>query len=169
MTKIRFQLLIFFLIFSTSQVIAQGKITKKELKSFIGNWKGSLTYIDYSSDKPYTMPANIEIKNGLNANELLISNIYPNEPKANSVDTLIISAKENSFDGAAVKSITRLSDGSTQIITESSGMDGNDKKPALIRHTYTISKTNYSNRKEVQFFGETKWMKRHEYSYLKNM
>ena len=169
MTKIRFQLLICFLILSTSQVIAQSKITRKELKPFIGNWKGRLTYIDYSSGKSYTMPANIEIKKGLNANELLISNIYPNEPKANSVDTLIISANGNSFDGAAVKSTLRLSDGSTRIITESNGTDGNEKKPALIRHTYTISKTNYSNTKEVQFFGETKWLKRHEYSYLKSM
>ena len=169
MTKIRFQLLICLLVFSTSQLIAQIKITSKELRPFIGNWKGSLTYIDYSSGKSYTMPANIEMKKSLNANELLISNIYPNEPKANSIDTLFISEKENSLDGAAVKSIARLSDGSTQIITESKGTDGNDKKPALIRHTYTISKTNYSNRKEVQFFGETKWMKRHEYSYLKNM
>lgn len=167
MIKISVQLIIGLLLFSATSVIAQSKINKKDLKPFIGNWKGELTYIDYSSGKPYTMPANIEIKRGLVANQLLLTNLYPNEPKANSVDTVFISEKENSFDGASVKSLNKLKDGSKQIVTENTGTDGNDKKAALIRHTYTVSKTYYSNKKEVQFIGETKWVKRHEYKYSK--
>jgi hypothetical protein len=34
----------------------------KDLSSSVGNWEGTLTYLDYSSGKPFTMLANIKIK-----------------------------------------------------------------------------------------------------------
>ena len=33
----------------------------KDLAASTGSWQGKLTYLDYSSGKPYTMPANIKI------------------------------------------------------------------------------------------------------------
>jgi hypothetical protein len=33
----------------------------KDLSSSVGGWEGKLTYLDYSSGKPFTMLANIKI------------------------------------------------------------------------------------------------------------
>ncbi|RYG06800.1 MAG: hypothetical protein EOO07_28575 [Chitinophagaceae bacterium] len=138
------------------------------MKPLIGEWHGSLTYLDYSSGKPYTMPANIQIRLSNNAKDLIIANIYPNEPKANSVDTLKISGNGKMINRETITSVYNLKSGSKQIITEYNGKDGNDNKPAVIRHTYTFDKNRYSNQKDVQFDGEKTWIKRHEYSYTKN-
>ena len=51
---------------------------EKDLKNLIGKWEGTLTYLDYQSDKPYTMPANIEV-NLIDSNNFLYKNIYPKE------------------------------------------------------------------------------------------
>ncbi|PWB27453.1 hypothetical protein [Flavobacterium sp. HTF] len=67
-----------------------------------------------------------------------------------------------------IVSRTELADGQIQIVTQKKGKDGNDSKEALIRQTYTISKTVFSIRKEVLFSGENKWTQRHEYIYSKN-
>ena len=57
--------------------------------------------------------------------------------------------------------------GDLEIITEENGIDGNDNKPAVFRHTYTIGKAVLINKKEVQFEGQNIWIKRHEYAYAK--
>jgi hypothetical protein len=44
-----------------------------------GNWTGQLTYLDYSSGKPYTMSADLEIKRIPNTNEFLFIHTYPKE------------------------------------------------------------------------------------------
>ncbi len=58
-------------------------VTAQDIKIALGEWKGSLTYMDYQSNEPYTMPANMEVKPGKNDMELILHRIYPNEPKAN--------------------------------------------------------------------------------------
>ena len=44
-------------------LLSQTKYTvnSNDFKAAIGFWKGSLTYLDYASGKPYTMPANITL------------------------------------------------------------------------------------------------------------
>jgi hypothetical protein len=37
------------------------KNLQKDFAKLSGTWGGSLTYVDYSTGKPYTMPANLEI------------------------------------------------------------------------------------------------------------
>lgn len=143
------------------------KTISKDFKNLSGYWKGSLTYLDYSSGKPYTMPADIEIKKINKTNKFVFSNIYPDETSANSIDTIIISTNGKYIDKESVKSRRKLPNGDIEIITEESGNDGNDNKPATFRHTYTIGKTTYKNRKDVQFTGEKEWINRHEYSYTK--
>ena len=141
------------------------KTIKKDFYKLSGTWEGSLTYLDYSSGKPYTMPANIEIKRIAKTNKFVFSNIYPNETSANSIDTISISTDGKYIDKELVKSRRKLPNGDIEIITEESGKDGNDSKPATFRHTYTFGLRTYKNRKDVQFTGETVWINRHEYSY----
>jgi hypothetical protein len=139
-------------------------VSVKDFKPAFGKWKGSLTYLDYSSGKPYTMPVNVTImpRKG-NSNQLILAFEYPDEPKANGNDTLIINKDGTQIDGAAVISNKRSADRSLEIITEKAGEDGNDNRKATLRHIYTISKKLFSSRKEVKFSGEEKFILRNEY------
>ncbi len=149
-------------VFAFTQTISP--VTVKDFKPAFGKWKGSLTYLDYSSGKPYTMPANVTIsKNGNNTHQLILAFAYPDEPKANGNDTLLISDDGLQIDGAIIVSKTKNSDGSLVIITDKEGVDGNDNRSATLRHVYTIGKKIFSNRKEVRFKGEEKFIMRNEY------
>jgi hypothetical protein len=146
-----------------AQVPVQTLIFDFELAS--GSWTGSLTYLDYSTGKPFTMPADLEMKRISGSNAFLVSNIYPNEKSANGKDTLRITDDGVFINKAKVSTRRVWPDGTIDIVTEETGKDGNDGKMALFRHTYTIGKTTFSKRKEVQFEGTTTWILRHEYSY----
>jgi hypothetical protein len=145
------------------------KTIQKDFGKLSGTWKGSLTYLDYSSGKPYTMPADIEIKEISKSNKLVFMNIYPNETSANSIDTISFSTDGKYIDKELIKSRRKLPNGNIEIITEEYGKDGNDNKPATFRHTYTLGKTIYKKRKDVQFSSETAWINRHEYTYTKKL
>ncbi len=133
-----------------------------------GSWKGSLTYLDYKSGKPYTMQADVEIRRIDNSNKFLLINTYPKEKSANSEDTVTISEDGQSINDEKVLSRTKISGDQVQIITEKMGKDGNDNKDALIRKTYTLGKSSFSIQKEVRFNDGDQWIKRHEYVYFKN-
>lgn len=143
----------------------QAKVDINDFKVLIGNWQGALTYLDYSSGKPYSMPANVEIKQLDKSNYFVLSNIYPDEMSANGLDTLVISLDGTMIGTETVKSKKQLENGNLEVITEELGKDGNDNKPALFKHTYTIGKTVFKKRKDVQFIGETSWINRHEFAY----
>lgn len=170
----KFIIIAFFLIIFQSQfysVTAQSSatISRKEITKLIGSWEGTLTYLDYTSNKPYTMPADINIKQIDGSNKFLFINSYANESNANSVDTVTISDDGKSFNNENVASNRILKNGSVEIITEVSGIDGNENNPALIRHTYLISENIFVMRKDIQFVGQKNWIKRHEYNYKKKL
>jgi len=159
--------IITLLIAVNSNAQSKANFTKEDANLLSGSWKGSLTYLDYNSGKPYTMPANTNINLIKGTNSLLVEMVYPDEPKANSKDTLLINEESTSFDGAKIISRKSLADESIQIITEVNGKDGNDNKKALLRKTYTFKKNSFTNRKDVMFEGTTEWIKRHEYIYTR--
>ena len=168
MKKVIAQLVFIFLLTMNGLEAQQTNIfTTSDATLLCGSWKGSLTYLDYTSGKPYTMPANAVIMLLPNTNHLLVQMIYPDEPKANSKDTLLVNAFRTTIDGSAIVSRKLLPNGAVEIITERKGIDGNDNKKATIRKTYTISKTQFINRKDVQFEGTNSWINRHEYSYTR--
>ncbi|WEK69868.1 MAG: hypothetical protein P0Y62_18930 [Candidatus Chryseobacterium colombiense] len=133
-----------------------------------GSWTGQLTYLDYSSGKPYTMSADLEIKRIPNTNEFLFVHTYPKEKSANKTDTIIISKDGQYIGKEKLVSRKKLSNGATMIITEKEGKDGNDGKKATIRQTYTLGNSSFSTQKDVLFSGETAWIKRHEYVYKRH-
>ena len=90
---------------------------------------------------------------------------FPNEPSANGNDTLRICNEGTLLDQAAVTSKRFFEKGKLEIITERVGLDGNEKREALIKHTFVLSNGIFSNRKDVRFEGETPWIKRNEYSF----
>lgn len=138
-------------------------VSTKDFKPAFGSWKGTITYLDYTSGKPFSMPCNITInKDKMNSRQLILAFEYPEEPKANGNDTLRISADGTMIDEEKI--ITKENkDGSLQIITETNGVDGNDHKKALIRHVYMVGKKTFIKRKEVRFEGEDKFIMRNEF------
>lgn len=165
-SKIIFILVLFGLL-NVSVFAQRSKITSKEFQQILGKWNGKLTYLDYQSNKPYEMPADLEILQIGNSNKFRFINSYPNESSVNSIDTVAINDNGKKIDNEFIKSKRKLSDGSLEVITEIPGTDGNDNKPALIRHTYLIGKEKFEVKKEVRFTGTTDWILRHTYTYTR--
>jgi hypothetical protein len=141
----------------------QAKITSEDLNVVIGNWEGSITYLDYQTNKPFTMPANLIVTQGKSENILFLKNIYPNEPKANRSDKIKISKNGMLLNKNAVISRKELENGHIQIKTEHEAKDENKK--ALLRYTYIMGDNFFLIRKEVQFEDAGDWLKRSEFSY----
>ena len=142
-------------------------ISSKDFKNLIGCWQGTLTYLDYSSNKPFSMPANIIVNNFKKRNIIICSMIYPKEPSANSLDTIFISKDGRFLNNESITAKRNFNKDSLEIITEITGIDGNDNKAAIIRHTYVLSRSTYSIKKEVLFVGQTSWILRNEYKFTR--
>jgi hypothetical protein len=145
---------------------SQNKITSQELETLIGNWTGTLTYMDYSSNEPYTMPANVTVKPGKNENQLLLFNEYPNEPQANGKSKVTISKDGKAINGNNLLSKKLLDTGETEFTTESEGKD--DNKKALIRNIYVVGEKSFIIRKEVKFENKDEWLMRNEFNYSRD-
>lgn len=133
----------------------------KDLSNSVGRWEGKLTYLDYSSGKPYTMLANIMIDLTSDKKGYVMGYEYPKEPQENSKDTSFII--DNFFDKEKIVEFKKDSDRGFRLVTEKEGEDGNDHKKAILRHTYQLISNTYSIKKEVKFEGSNVWIKRNEY------
>jgi len=149
----------------TLSVYSQPQTSPEDLKAIVGNWEGSLTYIDYQTNKPFTMPANLIVEQGKNEYQIILKNIYPNESKANNKNKITIDKNGSSINKHKVTSREELEDGQTQIQTEHDGKDNNEK--AIIRYTYVTGKDLFIIRKEVSFNQAKNWVKRSEFSYAR--
>jgi hypothetical protein len=146
----------------TARAQTGARIYPEDVKLWNGSWTGTLTYLDYRSNKPVTIPSDIDVRWNEEQMQLVVAYTYPKEPQANSVDTIIVSGDGQLFNNNRVVTRKKLGNGSVEITTEMMGKDGNDSKDALIRKTYIIGEESYLNRKEVRFAGEKVWIKRNE-------
>lgn len=144
----------------------QVQISPEDLKSILGTWEGTITYLDYQTNKPFTMAANLIVEKGRNENTLVLNNLYPNEPKANNSEKIKVSNNGTMLNKHIVTQKEKLENGHIQIQTEHYGKD--DNKKAQIRYTYIIGKEIFLIRKEVQFSQGEEWIKRSEFSYNRN-
>ncbi len=152
------------LIFSLN-VYSQSQVLPEDLKLLIGEWEGSITYLDYQTNKPFTMPANLIVEQGKNKYRLILKNSYPNEPKANNSDKIKIAKDGMLLNNDTVILKETLKSGNIKIQTEKKGKD--DNKQALIRYTYVVGNDTFSIKKEVQFNQKDEWIKRSEFNYKK--
>ena len=165
------KLLIVIALLCACQIYAQQESIKsseknvlpEDLKMLLGDWSGSLTYMDYSSDKPYTMPANLKVKHGKNKYQFTLLFMYPNEPKANSKGKIMVSKNGEELNKKSVKSKQVLPNGQIQITTEYDGKDNN--KNALIRNLYVLGSHQFVIKKEVKFKNSDEWLMRNEYHF----
>lgn len=145
------------------------QLTTKDLSVMIGVWNGSLTYVDYTSGKRFSMPADLQVWYLPNSKKFVLSNKYPQEPHANSADTIEISEDGYSINKKRIVSIQNTGKNELTVVTEENGMDGNDNKAAIIRLTFMITDKSFKKTKEVKFDGEPAWILRSEYFYQRNL
>ncbi len=132
-----------------------------DLSASVGHWEGKLTYLDYTTGKPYTMLANINIGLTDNKKGYIMGYEYPKEPHANAKDTTFLVDKR--FGKDKIVEFKKDTDGGFKLVTEIEGEDGNDHKKAILRHIYLLKANSYSITKEVKFEGTNQWIKRNEY------
>jgi hypothetical protein len=137
----------------------------KDLSNSIGRWEGNLTYLDYSTGKPFTILANVIISTTNDKKGYIMAYEYPKEPHANSRDTTYMNGKL--FGREMIIEFKKNADGGFKFITEIDGEDGNDHKKATLRHTYILKAKTYSVVKDVRFDGTNRWIKRNEYLFDK--
>ena len=147
----------------TSISFGQNTVQPEILENTIGEWKGALTYLDYQTNEPFTMPVNLRIENGKNKYQFKLFLEYPKESNANSTDKIKISKDGTKINKADVISNRKISEEEFEIITKYSGKDNNKK--AEIRVIYIIGKTELIIRKEVKFENTENWILRSEYKY----
>ena len=162
-----FAISLLFIRTDLSAQLNKKKFKISDLSKSIGKWNGTLTYLDYTSGKPYTMRADIMISFTTNKLGYIISYNYPNEPNANSKDTTYANGGGKYFGKEKVVSFNKSKSGEFTLITEFEDIDGNDKKEALIKHIYRLEGNSFSIRKDVKFKGTTNWLNRHEYLFNK--
>jgi hypothetical protein len=159
------KLLIGFILCFVLDSQTQQTITTEDLNTVKGKWTGILTYMDYRSGKPFSMPANVEIEQGKNENQLLMHINYPKESNANSKERISISKNGTEINRHEIISRKKLSDGQIEIITTYFGKDNNSK--AQIKNIYILSENLFVIRKEVKFEGSEDWLVRNEYKYVR--
>ena len=151
---------------STTHIQAQNTVAPDDIKSLIGEWTGSLTYIDYSSGKPYAMPANVMVSQGKNEYQLVLFYSYPKEPKANNKEKIKISSDGTQLNNHPVSAKKKLNNLQVEITTEYTGKDNN--KAALIRNIYTLGKDVFIIKKVVKFENSEEWLERNIYSFSRS-
>ncbi len=142
---------------------SQNTISPDDLDIISGTWKGTLTYLDYSTNKPFTMPANVSVEQGKNEYQVKLLISYPKEPDANSKDRIIISKDGMLLNKTRVTSREILTNQEIKITTEYSGKDNREK--ALIRNVYIFGPKRFVIRKEVKFNDSADWLMRNEYNF----
>lgn len=143
------------------------KVERKDLHRLTGApWTGTLTYLDYRSNRPVSIPSAL-IVTPVAGNRLawVFEYRYPDEPQENSRDTVALSKDRKTLDGERVVERTRLGRDSVRIVTEKPGPD-NDQ-PALFRFTYLIGARSFSVQKAVRPEGKPAFFERNRYAWTR--
>lgn len=142
---------------------SEARIKRNDLQILTGaQWSGTLTYLDYSSQKKVSIPVNLTVKpNGADEWSWVFVYSYPDEPHANSQEIVKLSKDGKSISGEVVLERTSLPDHTVRVVTEKKGEDNN--RSASIRFTYSLSAGNFSIKKEVRYENENQFFERNEF------
>ncbi|MGB8507306.1 MAG: hypothetical protein WCD76_02785 [Pyrinomonadaceae bacterium] len=137
----------------------------EDLRPLTGaQWTGTLTYLDYGKNKKVSIPSNLIVTpSAVDKRSWNFEYQYPDEPKANHKESVVLSKDGRTIDGETVIERTRLAGNTTKLVTEKSGTD-NDKQ-ASFRFTYLIGAKSFSIRKEVRYEGTSEFFERNLYSW----
>lgn len=138
-------------------------INVDELTPVAGNWIGSLSYLDYSSNKEVSIDCNLNAKVVTNKNAVNLSYVYPQEMNYNSSDLVKITQQGTHLDNSKIIEKKYDADGVLYLVTEEKGKD--DNRPATIQYVITISAQAFSIAKMVKFEGQQTFFRRNVYSW----
>ena len=155
----------FLSLFLTLNGTAQ-TVTGNDFKCLEGKWKGALTYLDYSSHQPVTIPAHAEFA-VKTATEMELAFIYPDEPSHNSVQQYQLKENNSLLNNARVLLRETLPGGFLKMVTEEKGTDGNDGKPAVFRQEWIIHSNRFTLTKLVKFADAGEFFQRHQYVFTR--
>ncbi len=125
---------------------------------------GDLTYLDYRTNRRTSITSNLTVtRSAENEQSWVFEYQYPDEPNANSRETVTISENGETIDGERVIERTMLPGGTLRIRTEKTGPDNN--RNALFRFTYLLNANSFSIKKEVRYEGTTEFFERNQYSW----
>lgn len=160
------KIMFFILLTANLAVAAQTKISIEDFQPAAGTWKCQLTYLDYTSGKQESIPANtkVEIKG---KSRVKMAIYYTNEPSRNGKDLYRIRENGTMINDQRVIERTLLADGKLKIVLESKGPDGNDHKPATFHHELLIGKNTFTMTKRVRFDGEENFFQRNQYAFTR--
>ncbi len=141
------------------------KVSAEDLMKLTGaRWTGTLTYLDYRSNKRVSIPSNLTVTQTAGDEPSWVFEYeYPDEPKANGKQMLKVEEGGAVFDGEKVVERTGLDDGGFRLVTMKRGRD-NDKD-ALFRFTYTLDRSTFTIKKEVRPEGAAEYFERNTYSW----
>jgi hypothetical protein len=159
----------FILVIAFYSVFAQkdSVISPAALKNLIGCWQGTLNYSGTIIRKPYTTTAELVVKQIGASSSFEFLHIYTKDPGEKVADTITISKDGKKLNNETITSERCTSEGNLEIITEFAGFDHDNNKAAIIRQTYTIGKQSYTYKKQVQLEGQTDWLERQEFIYVR--
>lgn len=149
-------------VFKTTILHSQTKILVTEILPVVGSWKGTLTYLDYTTKKITEIPTTLDIEQ-IKWGVFTCSHQFPKEPHIKWTDTFALSKDGIFFGNGKIVNKQILPNGTLEFVTEEAGFD--DKKPASIRKTFGINSNAFYFKKEVQIEGEQNWFLRNEYHY----
>jgi len=148
-----------------STLIDKPRLSAADFQVLTGaQWTGTLTYLDYRTNKKVSIASNLKVSQQ-KGDELawVFEYQYPDEPKANSQETVTMSRDGKTINGETVIERAKLATKELRFVTEKSGTDNNRK--ALFRYTYIIGATTFSIKKEVRYEGAEEYIERNQYDW----
>jgi hypothetical protein len=128
-----------------------------------GDWKGTLTYLDYTSQQLTSIPASARMQftapDGL---DLFI--FYAEEPGKNDRTYYRIGQQGTRLNGMTLVE-KRDSAGIRILVMDEEGRDGNDNRRATLRRIWQLSSHHFTIIKEIRWKGETGFFERHRYVF----
>jgi hypothetical protein len=129
-------------------------------------WRGTLTYLDYKSQKPVTLKSTLRVSRAKDEEPRWEWQLgYDDEPRANRGETVALAEGGQLFDGEVVVERAALPGGEVRVVTETDGAD--DEKPARLRHVYTLGPSAASLQKLVRFAGTEAFFERNVYRWTR--
>ncbi len=129
-------------------------------------WTGSLSYLDYGSNKTATIPVSIRFDSAKSAS-IRYHIKFPGESQYNESAKLKITRDGTRLNGEPVVKRSLLPDGTVVVVTRDKAKD--DGRPADIRTTYSLSTAALTIRKDVRFAGDNDYFERNAYTLTRQI
>jgi len=136
---------------------------REELRGIEGNWRGTLEYLDYTTEKLTQIPVRVTItaKHG-KPGSWEVAYFYTDEPQANTTEVLRIGKGGTVFLNGKVVTNTLAEAGTRTVTTQHPGKD--NRRRAWLHETVVLSANQLVFRKEVQYTAQEPLFVRNQYT-----